>query len=91
MGGEFVTDVSPECRKFLLDVFSGREELFGAFLEKMKLLQGFLYETNEKFNLTALPPRAFWSKHVADSLFWILFICYLNCLLSKQFCVIAPA
>ena len=68
MGGEFVTAVSPECRNFLLEAFSGREELFDAFLEKMKLLQGILYETNEQFNLTALPPEAFWSKHVADSL-----------------------
>lgn len=68
MDAGFVTEISPECRAFLLDAFSGGEERFDAFLEKMRLLQGFLYETNEKFNLTALPPEAFWSKHVADSL-----------------------
>ena len=38
------------------------------FLEKMKLLGAFLYETNASFNLTAIRPEGFWSKHVADSL-----------------------
>lgn len=38
------------------------------FLAKMELLGAFLYETNASFNLTAIRPEGFWSKHVADSL-----------------------
>ena len=57
MGGEFVTAVSPECRNFLLEAFSGREELFDAFLEKMKLLQGILYE---KIGRASCRERVLW-------------------------------
>lgn len=39
-----------------------------SFLAKMEKVQDFLYETNEKMNLTSLPREAFWSKHVIDSL-----------------------
>ncbi len=41
---------------------------FDLFLEKMNLLGDYLYDTNESFNLTAIKPEGFWSKHVADSL-----------------------
>ena len=38
------------------------------FIRKMEQLGTFLYETNASFNLTAIKPDGFWSKHVADSL-----------------------
>lgn len=44
------------------------EEKLAPFLAKMEKVQDFLYETNEKMNLTALPREAFWTKHAIDSL-----------------------
>lgn len=41
---------------------------FDAFMEKMTRFGEYLYETNKSFNLTAIKPEFFWSKHVADSL-----------------------
>ncbi len=38
------------------------------FMEKMNLFAALLYEANKSFNLTAIQPEVFWSKHVADSL-----------------------
>lgn len=38
------------------------------FIEKMKMLGDFLYETNQNLNLTAIKEDGFWSRHVADSL-----------------------
>ena len=68
----FTTPLPEECKDFIAKCFAGKTEEMTAFLEKMSLLQQYLYETNEKFNLTALPPGAFWSKHVADSLSLVL-------------------
>ena len=67
MSERFITEPSVECKEFIRQSFPG-EEFYSAFMENMTVLQSFLYETNEKFNLTALGPEAFWSKHVADSL-----------------------
>lgn len=69
----YVTAPSESCKDFIKKCFACREEkeLF-AFYEKMEILQQFLYETNEKFNLTALKTESFWSKHVADSLSLVL-------------------
>ena len=51
-------------RAFLLDcVGSERLESFLALCAKYG---EFLYETNESLNLTAIPPDAFWSKHICD-------------------------
>lgn len=67
MSERFVTEPSGESKEFIRQHLPG-EELYSSFMEKMTVLQAFLYETNEKFNLTALGPETFWSKHVADSL-----------------------
>lgn len=72
MSTGFHTSISDKCKIFMQQCFASDEEKFFCFLEKMKILQAFLYETNEKFNLTALAPEAFWSKHVADSLSLVL-------------------
>ena len=63
----FITEPSLECKDFIRQSLPG-EEFYNVFMEKMTILQSFLYETNEKFNLTALGPETFWSKHVSDSL-----------------------
>lgn len=68
----FTTPLPEECKGFIAKCFAGKQEEMTSFLEKMAVLQQYLYETNEKFNLTALPPSAFWSKHVADSLSLVL-------------------
>ena len=39
-----------------------------SFLQRCLIFQKFLYETNEKFNLTRIPVEEFWSKHICDSL-----------------------
>ena len=67
MNERFVTEVSEACKEFIRQCFTENEK-YSLFMEKMTLLQSFLYETNEKFNLTALGPETFWSKHVSDSL-----------------------
>ena len=38
------------------------------FMGKMELLAALLYEANKSFNLTAIKPDGFWSRHVSDSL-----------------------
>ena len=51
-------------RVFLLDcVGADRLEPFLALCTRFGEL---LYETNESLNLTAIPPEAFWSKHICD-------------------------
>lgn len=51
-------------RAFLLDcVGADRLEPFLALCTRFGEL---LYETNESLNLTAIPPEAYWSKHVCD-------------------------
>lgn len=62
-----MTEPSAECLDFIRANFQDESSCLD-FLAKMRILQAFLYETNEKFNLTALPPEAYWSKHAADSL-----------------------
>ncbi len=37
------------------------------FLKACETLRAYLYETNETFNLTAIPKEQYWTKHVADS------------------------
>lgn len=51
-------------RAFLLDcVGADRMDPFLALCTRFGEL---LYETNESLNLTAIPPEAYWSKHVCD-------------------------
>ena len=45
----------------------------GPFIAKMRVLGGFLYETNREVNLTAIGEEKFWCLHVADSLSPVLF------------------
>ena len=51
-------------RTFLLECV-GTERL-DAFLTLCTRFGELLYETNESLNLTAIPPDAYWSKHVCD-------------------------
>ena len=51
-------------RAFLLECV-GTDRL-DAFLTLCTRYGELLYETNESLNLTAIPPEAYWSKHVCD-------------------------
>ena len=51
-------------RAFLLECV-GPERL-DAFLTLCTRYGELLYETNETLNLTAIPPEAYWSKHICD-------------------------
>ena len=51
-------------RSFLLDCVGGGR--LDEFLTLCARYGELLYETNESLNLTAIPPDAFWSKHVCD-------------------------
>ena len=51
-------------RAFLLDCVGGGR--FDEFLALCARYGELLYETNESLNLTAIPPDAFWSKHICD-------------------------
>jgi len=51
-------------RAFLLECVG--EERLDAFLSLCTRYGELLYETNETLNLTAIPPDAYWSKHICD-------------------------
>ena len=51
-------------RAFLLDCVGS--DRFDAFLDLCTRYGEILYRTNETLNLTAIPPDAFWSKHICD-------------------------
>lgn len=60
-----VAEPSGAIREFLRKCLNRDEE---AFVQSMKTLGQFLYQTNAQMNLTAIKPEDFWKKHVADSL-----------------------
>lgn len=51
-------------RAFLLECVG--EDRLEPFLTLCTRFGELLYETNESLNLTAIPPEAYWSKHVCD-------------------------
>lgn len=65
-----IADPSAEESAFFRRCLNGSPD---SFIDRMRILGGFLYETNRQVNLTAIGEEKFWSLHAADSLSPVLF------------------
>jgi len=59
-----MTEAPPATRSFIESL--PIQDLEG-FFKTCAEFGDYLYKTNETFNLTAIPPEQYWTKHVADS------------------------